>query len=112
MLPPMFAPAHQLDRQIHVINAYCREAEYMRDPLHHILWDLLDSLIDIHSQVAPKSLFAGRCTSGCFTLMLNVLLYIAGLKVCMTCLRILWQVCLLTSVNMFYKCQLLVVYTQ
>ena len=82
----------------------------MRDPLHHILWDLLDSLIDIHSQVAPKSLFAGRCKSGCVTLVLNVLVYVAGLKGHMTFLRILWQVCLSPSVNMFYKCPLLVVY--
>lgn len=71
-MPPMFAPAHQLDRQIHVINAYCREAEYLRDPLHHILWDLLDSLIEVHSQVAPKSLFAGMFDSGCLGLRFNI----------------------------------------
>ena len=71
-MPPIFAPAHQLDRQIHVINAYCREAEYLRDPLHHILWDLLDSLIEVHSQVAPKSLFAGMFDSGCLDLRFNI----------------------------------------
>ena len=59
LMPPLFAPAHELSRQIHVINAYCREAEYLQDPMQSTLWDLLDELIDAHERVAPKSLFAG-----------------------------------------------------
>ncbi|XP_013381613.1 uncharacterized protein LOC106152545 isoform X1 [Lingula anatina] len=57
-MPPIFAPAHELSRQIQIINAYCREAEYLRDPIHATLWDLLDELIEAHSQVAPHSVFA------------------------------------------------------
>ena len=60
-MPPLFAPAHELARQIHVINAYCREAELLEDPMQITLWDLLDELIDAHERVAPKSLFAGEC---------------------------------------------------
>ena len=59
-MSPLFAPAHELGRQIHVINAYCREAEILRDPMQNSLWDLLDQLIEVHDQVAPKSLFAGK----------------------------------------------------
>ena len=58
-MPPMFAPAHELSRYIHIVNAYCREAEHIRDPVHDTLWDLLDELIEAHDQIAPKSLFAG-----------------------------------------------------
>ena len=59
-IPPLFAPAHELARQIHIVNAYCREAEHMRDPIHATLWDVLDELIEAHAQVAPRSLFAGQ----------------------------------------------------
>ena len=54
---PLFSPAHEVARQIQVINAYCREAEYLGDPIHDTLWDLLDELIEAHSRVAPISLF-------------------------------------------------------
>ncbi|XP_006822682.1 uncharacterized protein LOC100373635 [Saccoglossus kowalevskii] len=55
---PLFSPAHELARQIHIINAYSREAELLRDPIHDALWDLLDDLIEAHSKIAPISLFA------------------------------------------------------
>ncbi|XP_064625710.1 uncharacterized protein LOC135486661 [Lineus longissimus] len=57
-MPPLFAPVHELARQIQIINAYTREAEMMKDPLHDTLWDLLDELIDVHSSLSPKSLFS------------------------------------------------------
>ena len=58
--PAMFAPVHELSRQIQIINAYCREAEHLKDPIHDTLWDLLDELIEAHERIAPKSLFAGE----------------------------------------------------
>ena len=67
----MFAPAHELARQIHIINAYCREAEFLRDPLQNTLWDVLDEIIEAHTQVAPKSLFAGICNESLFTCVLK-----------------------------------------
>ncbi|ELT88995.1 hypothetical protein CAPTEDRAFT_219939 [Capitella teleta] len=54
----LFAPAHELARQIHIINAFCRESEFLRDPLQNYLWDTLDEVIEAHMQIAPKSLFA------------------------------------------------------
>lgn len=56
--PPMFAPVHELERQIHIINAYCREAEFLDDPTFDSLWDLLDELIEAHRNLSPQSLFA------------------------------------------------------
>ena len=53
-MPAMFAPAHELTRQIHIVNAYCREAEYLRDPMQDSLWDVLDELIEVHAQIAPR----------------------------------------------------------
>ncbi|CAH1772877.1 unnamed protein product, partial [Owenia fusiformis] len=58
LAPPLFAPAHELARQIQVINAYTREAEMLDDQVHTTLLDTLDELIEIHSQVSPRSLFA------------------------------------------------------
>ena len=55
---PIFAPVHELERQIHIINAYCREAEFLDDPTFDSLWDLLDELIEAHRTLAPHSLFA------------------------------------------------------
>lgn len=46
-LPPLFAPAHELSRQIQIINTYCREAEILDDPLQDTLWHLLDELIEV-----------------------------------------------------------------
>lgn len=59
-MTPMFAPAHELSRQIQIINAFCREAEHLRDPIHDTLWDVLDELMEAHAQIAPRSLFAGQ----------------------------------------------------
>lgn len=56
--PPMFAPVHELERQIHIINAYCREAEFLDDPTFDSLWDLLDELIEAHRTLTPQSLFS------------------------------------------------------
>lgn len=56
--PPMFAPVHELERQIHIINAYCREAEFLDDPTFDSLWDLLDELIEAHRNLSPQSLFS------------------------------------------------------
>ena len=58
-MPAIFAPVHELARHIHVINTYCREAEYVRDPLHLVLWEILDDLVESHANLSPKSLFAG-----------------------------------------------------
>lgn len=55
---PIFAPVHELERQIHIINAYCREAEFLDDPTFDSLWDLLDELIEAHRTLAPQSLFS------------------------------------------------------
>ena len=44
---------------IHIVNADCRVAERDKDPMHPVLWQLLDNLIGVHGKVAPKSLFAG-----------------------------------------------------
>ncbi len=59
-MPPLFAPAHEISRQVQIINAYCREAEHLRDPIHDTSWDLLDELIETHEKIAPRSLFAGE----------------------------------------------------
>ena len=56
--PPIFSPVHELERQIQIINAYCREAEYLEDPTFDSLWDLLDELIEAHRRLAPQSLFS------------------------------------------------------
>ena len=69
LTPPLFSRAYELSRQIHIINAYCRETEQYRDELHDSLWDLLDELIDVHTRVAPQSLYASMyklyvCVSG------------------------------------------------
>ena len=56
--PPLFSPAHEVARQIQIINAYCREAELLQDPIHDVLWDLLDELIEAHSRISQTSLFA------------------------------------------------------
>lgn len=54
----LFSPAHEVSRQIQIINAYCREAELLDDPIHDALWDLLDELLEAHATIAPFSLFA------------------------------------------------------
>jgi len=54
---PLFAPIHELAHQIKVINAYCREAEYIEDPTHDTLWDLLDELIEAHNTLVKVSVF-------------------------------------------------------
>ena len=54
-LPALFAPAHELSRQIQIINAYCREAELLDDPLQDTLWHLLDELIEV------KYIFSEGC---------------------------------------------------
>lgn len=54
---PLFAPVHELSHQVKVINAYCREAEYIGDPTHDTLWDLLDELIEAHNALASVSVF-------------------------------------------------------
>ena len=56
--PPIFSPVHELERHIQIINAYCREAEYIEDPTFDSLWDLLDELIEAHTRLAPHSLFS------------------------------------------------------
>ena len=57
--PVMFAPVHNLSKQIQVLNAYVREAEYLGDALHGTMLDLLDEIIEVHSHMCQKSLFAG-----------------------------------------------------
>jgi len=54
---PLFAPIHELSHQVQVINAYCREAEMIKDPTHDTLIDLLDELIEAHNHLAPVSVF-------------------------------------------------------
>ena len=60
---PIFAPVHELSRQIQIINAFCREAEYISDPTHDTLWDLLDELIQAHNHLSPISVFGRASTS-------------------------------------------------
>ncbi|XP_039259415.2 uncharacterized protein LOC120335862 isoform X1 [Styela clava] len=57
-VPALLAPVHELTHQIHVMNALACEAEYVKDPLHSSLRDVLDELIDFHTRVAPISLFS------------------------------------------------------
>lgn len=57
-MAPTLAPAHELSRHIQIINAYCREAEQLGDPIHDTLWDLLDELIEAHSNVSPHSIYS------------------------------------------------------
>ena len=52
-----FAPVHELSTQIQIINAYCREAEVLEDPMHPSLWGLLSELIDLHTELYPHSVF-------------------------------------------------------
>lgn len=56
----MFARADQLANQIEVINVYCREAEYLGDIMHRTLLELLDSMIQAHNYIYPKSLFSSK----------------------------------------------------
>ncbi|XP_071165857.1 uncharacterized protein [Mytilus edulis] len=56
--PVMFAPVHTLSKQIQILNAYVREAEYLGDALHGTMLDLLDEIIEVHSNMCQKSLFA------------------------------------------------------
>lgn len=78
-MPAIFAPVHELSHQVHVLNAYMRESELMRDGLHPTLWAVLDEMIDMHQRLEPKSLFGGIRTQWynsvrhCFT------------YICMTC---------------------------
>ncbi len=60
---PLFSPVHELSRQIQIINAFCREAEFISDPTHDILWDLLDELIEAHNHLSPVSLFGTASTN-------------------------------------------------
>lgn len=53
-LPAIFAPAHELSRQVQIINAYCREAELLSDPLRDTLWHLLDELIEVRYCITVK----------------------------------------------------------
>eukprot|EP00117_Sycon_ciliatum_P018850 scpid52291/ scgid17279/ len=55
---PVLAPCHELARHIHIINAYCREAEQERDQLHSSLLHLLDELTVMHTVLLRKSIFA------------------------------------------------------
>ena len=56
--PPIFAPVYELERQIQIINAYCREAEVTGNQTFHTLWDLLDELIEAHNVFNSQSLFS------------------------------------------------------
>jgi hypothetical protein len=56
--PPIFAPVHELERQIQIVNAYCREAEITGNQTFHTLWDLLDELIEAHNVFNSQSLFS------------------------------------------------------
>ena len=56
--PPIFAPVYELERQIQIINAYCREAELTENQTFHTLWDLLDELIEAHNVFSSQSLFS------------------------------------------------------
>ena len=56
--PPIFAPVHELERQIQIINAYCREAEITGNQTFDTLWDLLDELIEAHNVFNSQSLFS------------------------------------------------------
>ena len=58
MVAPTLAPAHELSHHIQIINAYCREAEQLDDPIHDTLWDLLDELIEAHSNVFSDSIYS------------------------------------------------------
>lgn len=57
-LPPIFAPVQELERQLMIINAYCREAEVTGNQTFDTLWDLLDELIQAHNTFYSKSLFS------------------------------------------------------
>ncbi|XP_064617152.1 uncharacterized protein LOC135481242 [Liolophura sinensis] len=61
--PPMFARADELAKQIEVINVYCREAEYLGDIMHRPLLNLVDSMIQTHAYIYPKSLFSNSVKS-------------------------------------------------
>eukprot|EP00794_Sanderia_malayensis_P007985 gene7985-8842_t len=60
---PLFSPVHELSRQIQIINAFSREAEFISDPTHDTLWDLLDELIEAHNHLSPVSLFGSATTN-------------------------------------------------
>ena len=55
--PSLFAPVHELSRQIQIINAYYREAEVLQDTTHGSLWALLAEMIDLHNHLLPLSVF-------------------------------------------------------
>eukprot|EP00042_Codosiga_hollandica_P042502 m.391219 g.391219 ORF g.391219 m.391219 type:complete len:499 (-) comp56345_c0_seq11:495-1991(-) len=55
--PPLIAPAHELSRYIHIVNALCREAMKEQDFLSDSLWQLLDELIEAHNSVSPDCIF-------------------------------------------------------
>ncbi len=55
--PALFAPVHKLSKQIQIINAYCREAEVIRDPTRVRLWALVNEMIDVYNHLTPLSVF-------------------------------------------------------
>lgn len=59
-----FAPVHKLSSQIQIINAYCREAEVLKDPAHSSLWALLAEMVDAHSTIAPHSVYGTSVKDG------------------------------------------------
>ena len=56
--PPILAPVHEIERQIQIINAYCREAEVTGNQTFDTLWDLLDELIEAHNIFNSQSVFS------------------------------------------------------
>ncbi len=52
-----FAPVHELSRHVQIINAYCREAELLQDPMHPSLWALLAEMVDLHTELAPYTIY-------------------------------------------------------
>lgn len=55
--PSLFAPVHDLSKQIQIVNAYCREAEVIQDPTHARLWALVNEMIDVHNYLSPHSVY-------------------------------------------------------
>lgn len=60
--PSLFAPVHELSRQIQIVNAYYREAEVLQDTTHGSLWALLAEMIDLHNHLLPLSVFGASRT--------------------------------------------------
>lgn len=53
----MFVFVYELERQIYIINVYCREVEFLDDLIFDFFWDFFDELIEVYRNLVFYFLF-------------------------------------------------------